>query len=380
MKGTIRCAKCDKKRTEMVCSCGWVWCKIRLYHQGRQYAYTRDGDGRQLTYNDAAELHIRIFGDYKQSLLGKRHFDPTYYTAGKIRERFLEQQVGAWLAKQEPKLASGEMSHETIKNYRGYAKHYYIPLLGQFDVTHIDSKSLEGFKDSLPSTLKLKTKRNIVNGLRTFFTHLHREGTIQSIPPFPIIKGNDAGVRVALDIDDQGAALNNIPEKHRAPFVFMMETGVRPGELCALKIKDLDMKRGAALIQRTWSGSKLRETTKGHNKRWIPLTSRALATLDTRGRFGEDWVFINPNTGGEYRPKRLYLLWREHSNTGVDLYAATRHSFCTQVVESGANSMEAQALMRHSDVRTTSRYYHCTTRRLKDIVESRGRVCKIKTK
>ena len=77
-------------------------------------------------------------------------------------------------------------------------------------------------------------------------------------------------MRIALDVDDQIVALTRIPERYRDAIEFGMETGLRPGELGALKIKDLDLKKEQALIQRTWSGAELRETTKGKKKNWAP--------------------------------------------------------------------------------------------------------------
>jgi len=90
--------------------------------------------------------------------------------------------------------------------------------------------------------------------------------------------------------------LLKIPEEHRDVIEFGFETGLRPGELCALKVKDLDMRGQQALIQRTWSGSKLRETTKGKTKRFIPLSDRAfqIAVKHIPDKHPEAFLFVNP--------------------------------------------------------------------------------------
>jgi integrase len=68
---------------------------------------------------------------------------------------------------------------------------------------------------------------------------------------WPEIKGNNSKPMVALDLEDQMEALKRIPEEHRDIYSFLMETGLRQGEACALKVKDIDMKNGNALIRRT---------------------------------------------------------------------------------------------------------------------------------
>ena len=52
-------------------------------------------------------------------------------------------------------------------------------------------------------------------------------------------------------------------------------------------------------------------------------------------------------------------------------YEACRHSFCTQIVESGASMNEAKLLMRHKDPRTTEKYFHGRAERLRAFVNKR---------
>lgn len=64
----------------------------------------------------------------------------------------------------------------------------------------------------------------------------------------------------------------------------------------------------------------------------------------------------------------------------MTLYEATRHSFCTQIGESGINTLQARALMRHADVRTTQRYFHGDIKKLRDVINNRGRVMLVQNK
>lgn len=132
------------------------------------------------------------------------------------------------------------------------------------------------------------------------------------------------------------------------------------------------------MIQRTWSDAVLRETTKGKNKKWIPLSSVAyeIVARNITGKFGNEFLFINPDTESHYRPKKLDYLWRQ-AGAIVTLYEGTRHSFCTQVAEVG-DVLLTRDLMRHADIRTTQKYYHSHMVKLKDIVEKRRKIIDLK--
>jgi len=56
----------------------------------------------------------------------------------------------------------------------------------------------------------------------------------------------------------------------------------------------------------------------------------------------------------------------------MDYYSASRHSLCTQMVETGVSVFQAQDLMRHADIRSTQKHFHASTERLRDAVNRRG--------
>jgi integrase len=147
--------------------------------------------------------------------------------------------------------------------------------------------------------------------------------------------------------------------EHRDICEFAVETGVRIGELTALKLKDINLKLGLCTVQRTWTSCVLRETTKGGHKDPIPLSERALEIVKknmlTRLAEGmvdisvyDEFLFINPVTGRGYRPEFVRRVWRKLGKSPVKFHEGTRHSFCTQIVETGADVFSAQQLMRHT--------------------------------
>jgi len=369
MTGLILCNRCRKKM-DGVCKCGNYKCLVQVYWKGKYYEYRRDEQGYVFTYEKARDKLIDI-----NKAIRSRTFNPVDFSDDQVRERRFENMMERWLNQKAEEERGNEFSPETLKSYRSYNRVYFGYFNG-WDVREIHFEQLERFKDDLPKTKKLHTRRNVLNALHAFFGWLRKKGVIKEMPVWPEIKGEDAKVRIAVDLEDQDGALKRIPDEHADIFTFMMETGLRPGEGCALKVKDFDLKEGMALIQRTWSGAKLVETTKGKNKEPIPLSETAwqIAVKHCAGKFPDDFLFINPATKRGYRYKFIYRRWKKFSELPVTMYEATRHSFCTQVSESGANTMQAKALMRHKDIRSTERYFHGSIKKLRDLVNNRGRV------
>jgi len=359
MAGSIRCSKCEKKINGPVCSCGNTKCYIVIYWHGRHYKFRR-------YYQDGVPLHFERADrqlTVMRSQIDNKSFNPYNWLDSKIAERRFDMKTAEWLKDKE------ELAYLTYKDYQSYSTKYYIPFFGKFDVREISFEILEKFKDSLPLNLKISYKKIILRVLYSFFNWLKSKGVIKEIPQFPKIEGDDSVFKVSLEYEEQQEALKRIPESYRDPIELSMETGLRTGETCALKVKDIFLDKKYVVIQRTWSGKQLRETTKAENKKKIPLSDRAIEILKANmiNKFPEDFIF-------KYKPITLATAWKKYSGLEVTLYEATRHSFCTQIVEMGTNVLQAQTLMRHTNIRMTEKYFHGNMTKLKDIVDKRSRI------
>jgi integrase len=161
--------------------------------------------------------------------------------------------------------------------------------------------------------------------------------------------------------------------------LFIRETGLRVSEECALQVRDIDLSGARALIQRTYSGYRLVERTKGKHKKWIPLSKRAMGIAQkyATGRFGAEFLFINSSTGRGYKPAYLRDLWAVHGIKGRKLYEATRHSTITDWSKN-ASAFQVKDLARHGDIRTSQKYVHNAMTDLREIVD-RDNVVPIQT-
>ncbi|KJU87632.1 integrase family protein [Candidatus Magnetobacterium bavaricum] len=375
MSGSIRCNRCFKAMTGPVClHCGYTICYIYIYWNGKGRTFRKDRNDEQLDYKRAKRQLTVI-----RSTIYNKTFNPDDFKASKIKERLMENKLNDWLDQKSEEEQADELSPDTVRHYQSYAKWHFIAFFKGLDVKEVEFHNIENFKDKLPKKLKIKTRRNILNALHSFFTWLRRKGIIKEVPNFPEIKGNDAKMRTSIDIEQQQEALKRLPKHNRDIFAFAFETGLRGGELCALKVKDVYLGKKTILVQRSFSRHKLRETTKTHKKHYMPLSDTAIEIVqrNIKDKTPDAFLFINNRTKTFYTVNNLCRNWREYSGTDVSFYEASRHSFITQLVEDNANPFVAKELARHTDIRTTQKYYHATSSKLRDVVNRRGKIVPI---
>ena len=378
-RGSIICAKCNrsvdaqgKKADSVVChhdGCHHPKVYIFIKWKGHKERFYTGKDGQKFTYDTALKALVSINAD-----INAGRFNPDDWKTPEIEKKRFEHQFAAWLERKEQEAQKGKIAPSTLGNYETYNRQYFS-YLKDLDVREIRLKNLQLFYDQLPGSAKYR--KNIMDCLRTFFRWLKRWGDIDEVPVWPEMEQPIRAERFALTYEEQQAALQAIPTKHRDIIEFLMETGLRPSEACALMMIDIDVKRRKALIRRTYSESQLRDRVKQKKEYWIVLSDRAWEIVSSNIAMSE-FVFTNPDTRRGYRYKVLNRVWNTYCKAGVSLYEGTRHSFCTQLVEDGGSEFQVQEAMRHADRRSTKVYFHPSDERQRELLNRRGKVIDIR--
>jgi len=151
----------------------------------------------------------------------------------------------------------------------------------------------------------------------------------------------------------------NAPKVLGIKLQMSMETGLRPIELCNLKVKDID------LDHKTVNPT----TAKGGNPRTIPITTNLTAKIQERIILKDlkpnDKLFGEKDAdhyGNEYRKARNKLAQKlqDPSIKTIRLYDF-RHYFCTRKLYDINNPYTVMVLMGHKKLQTTQRYMHLLT-------------------
>jgi integrase len=342
---------------------------IRISVNGKYARIYHDKKGTSLSYTEAFRSLSVINAEIENEKKGGVKFDIKNWLLPEIEAMKFGKKYEEWLADKRKKIErkQSDCRNATLKLYEVYRTHYKH--LNDLDVRYIKKRDIQKhFLNELPAELSQKYTQNMLLALKTFFRWLNDEEKIE-IPKFPEFKVTIAEKQRSITYEAQMEAIRNFPEQHRDILYFQRETGLRVSEVCALQIRDFDFPSSRVLIQRTYSGYDLIETTKGNREDWIPVSRFALdiALNAAKDRFGKDFIFINPSTGRGYKPAYLRDLWALHGIKGLKLYEATRHSTITDWSKN-ATAFQVKDLARHSDIRTSQKYVHNAMTDLRDVV------------
>jgi integrase len=142
------------------------------------------------------------------------------------------------------------------------------------------------------------------------------------------------------------------------------QTGLRQGELLALRWESVDYAAGVVRVVR--NVVRHRETTpKSKERRVVPLAPDVARVLINLGGVDPDpdaLVFANPLTGGYLTRSPLMRRYRVALKaTGLDVefrFHDLRHTFGTRMAAAGVDVRKIQAWLGHAGMKTTERYMH----------------------
>ncbi len=361
-RGSISCQRCGTTRRERVCpKCGYDACVIRISVKGKRLRIYYDKNGIALSFSMAFQALTQINKEIKD-----RSFNINDWLQPAIIENKFKNKYDVWIRQKTIEAEAGRFSHETLKLYQSYKKNHYGPLY-EIDVREVELSHLQDLVNGFTG-LSEKYVKNLVDCLKTFFKWLNKWERVR-LPIFPDIEITTGETQRAISYEEQIEAIEHFPVEHQDVMFFIRETGLRVSEGCALQVRDIDIPGQRALIQRTYSGYRLVEKTKGKHRKWIPLSRRAfeIAQKHVSGRFGADFLFINPSTGRGYKAAYLRDLWAVYGIKGLTLYEATRHSTITDWAKK-ATAFQVKDLGRHGDIRTSEKYVHNAMTDLREVV------------
>jgi integrase len=141
-------------------------------------------------------------------------------------------------------------------------------------------------------------------------------------------------------------------------------TGLRQGELRALRWQDIDLAKSRITVAQAVSAGVIGPPKSG-KPRTVPLSDKAaqrLARLMNRGRYTEDGDLVFCGYRGDVLDgpaitKRFRRL-QEHAGVAYRHFHVLRHTFCSHMVAEGAALTTVRDWAGHSSISVTERYLH----------------------
>ena len=162
---------------------------------------------------------------------------------------------------------------------------------------------------------------------------------------------------------------DSIGLRDRAIIEVLYSTGIRRGEIVALKLYDLSLDRGVLLVRQG----------KGKKDRYVPIGERAIAWLEKYIREARPQLAIEPDDMTVFLTAQGEAFSRDHLSFAVKerVDAAQlgktgschlfRHTMATLMHENGADIRFIQQMLGHEDIKTTQIYTQVAIRALQQI-------------
>lgn len=260
----------------------------------------------------------------------------------------------------------------TFSDYCYKLSHYLLPYLGKLSFYQITSEKIQEIieryneKQLSPNSIKI-----IVCLLKKTLNDAKKKGFIHKNPcdNIQLPKTNTQRIR-ALTLDQQRSLLEAVDasgdDKGKAS-VLALNTGMRIGEVAALKWENVDFNRGIILVTQTCNRIKKSDKTivnydavkSESSHRIIPMNQTIQQLLrNLKAKSSSEFVFSVGDRGCEPRVI-TYHFHQIRVQAGLEKihFHQLRHTFATRCLEAKIGISSVSALLGHSSTKMTLDVY-----------------------
>jgi integrase len=257
----------------------------------------------------------------------------------------------------------------TLRDYRSNLDAHLLPAFGSMELEAITPAAIETWRASLPG-LSSRTKNKLLVVMGGVMRRAQHVWGLRSNPVAGVEKHRQRAsgdVEVFSPEEVMSLVRAACSEQDAAMFLAAAFTGLRRGELLALRWRDVDFTGSAIRVRASYAAGEL-TTPKSGKVRSVPMApdvAEALARLGQRNDWtGEDdLVFVG--VGGDYLDgsalRRRYAAALDRAGLRRLRFHDLRHTFGTRMIAK-ADIRRVQEWMGHADIQTTMRYLHYVPR------------------
>lgn len=269
-----------------------------------------------------------------------------------------------------------QIDPDTLADYRGVIDGYLLEEFGADTPVHeITPAAIEAYRDRLMGAGKL-SNRTVVRHLTVLHGIFKRAGRVWNLNRNPAAADMVERPRVVYtgefdtldrdEIEQLATAAENAQDA--AIYRVAAFTGLRQGELLALRWSCVDFMGGLLHVRRNYTGG-VEKIPKGKRVRSVPMMPDvidALAALKEREHFTGDDDLVFCSVAGEYLSdvslRKRYYRALEAAGLRRVRFHDLRHAFGTHAI-TVLDPNAVQAYMGHRHYSTTQRYLHHRPRR-----------------
>jgi integrase len=313
----------------------------------------------------------------------------------------LREYATRWLERRDPATApSGRtrLAPSTYEAYRINLRLHVLPRLGERTLSSLRTEDVDRLVAALEAEGKAAgTVRNVIVPLRKLLADAVRQGLLMAnpasradLPPAQDFAGKEIpqthieAIRSALvELAPAEPFRNGSDLFYVHLFDVALGTGLRLGELRALRFGDVDRDRRLIRVERAYSLRELKRPKTDAGVRSVPLFAsvdaalRVLAARELeRGRYAPHELVFATVRGTPLHPPNFYRrVWQPAlRNAGLAgegyRFHDLRHTCVSRLVAAGADVKLVQAVAGHSNpLITLKRYSHLLDARITEAAE-----------
>jgi integrase len=265
-----------------------------------------------------------------------------------------------------------QLSISTVRQRSSHLNAHLLPRFGPMALMAIEVPTLQRFVTELSAKVSRKSILNVLGTLTAVLSYAKKSGI--RVPEIP-----ERSLAIAGDRDGTEAVyfkttvvqqiLAAAREPYRTIFMLAAVTGLRAGELLGLTVTDIDFER-LLICPRKQADDRtrvLRELKTKKSRTAVPITQETATALRNylklRWRANAQGLLF-PNRRGRPCKRANVVKFGLHpilKKLSLSTYRAGLHAFRhglgTALADSGASPAIVQRTLRHSDIKTTLRFY-----------------------
>ena len=274
---------------------------------------------------------------------------------------------------------------------RNLNKHIY-PSLGEFNIQSITSDQIQNTVDGLKSRLAASTLHGVCRLLKSILSAAFRKEIISRNPyqdiKLPRVKTRPPRV---LTQSEQVKLEKEVLKTGDLEHLLCLYTGLRVGELCALRWEDIDFENHSLRVTRSAHRIPMERGIRktrlvlgtpksGSSIREIPLPLFLISMLQeklSKEGLGNGFLFKGAKEGfQDFRTlqQKIHRICKQLGIYGVHMHTL-RHTFATRCLEKGVQYEVLCELLGHSSPQITLRHYaHCTLQTKRESINRLGSI------
>ena len=331
---------------------------------------------------DGKAIYRSIYADTYQKVKKQLSTEKTKITMQKASEcnKTVKDLCLEWLV-----MVRSSVKATTYDRYEFLVYKHIIPALGETRLEKLTLKSVSLFisekleKGRIDGRggLSARTVRNIVIVLKAVLRQAGLEyGLNSTTSNLKLPKSERPGIRLLTENNIAALEQNcrQTPDNSNVGLLLCMYTGLRLGEICALRWSDINWSQNEICIRKTVHRVTRRENDDGaktrlmigkpktsNAERMIPLPTRIVSTLKRLADSQDKDAFILTGLASRFMDPRTYQNRFKRKLEQLQIepvnFHAIRHTFATRCIEHGFDVKMLSEILGHSSVQITMDYY-----------------------